>query len=83
MNLHSHNWPKIITRLEAVRCAEYPCGVSDSEIARQLNVTRSAVFKWKFKDVEPSHYNGERLIAMEKKYCNVADSSPQTGTSVA
>lgn len=76
MNLHSHDWPKIITELEAA-------GVTDSEVARQLNITRSAVFKWKCRDVEPSHYLGERLLTLHKKHCVVADSSPQIQSSVA
>lgn len=62
MNLHSHNWNQIITELEAR-------GITNSEVANQLKVTRSAVFKWKACDVEPSHYLGERLLTLHKKHC--------------
>jgi len=83
MNLHSHDWGAILTELEAVRCDEFPVGISNAEVARQLETTRSAVYGWKAKDAEPSHYNGERLIAMRNKYCVVANISPQEQQNVA
>lgn len=76
MNLHSHDWPKIILDL-------YMAGVSNSDLARQLNVTRSAVFKWKAKGVEPSCYLGEKLLALHNKHCPVNDSLPITEKTVA
>lgn len=45
-------------------------GLCNSEVARKLNVTRSAVLRWKL-GAEPSYYYGERLLDLHAQKCRM------------
>lgn len=65
---HSRDWPGIIAELEAA-------GVSNSELARLLNVTRSAVFHWLRSGREPSYYYGEKILQIHARHCRITQVS--------